>query len=377
MDNHSSSEPVLDKTRQAQARRYALTQRYLALVDYLLGGFLLVVLLTSGLSRHLIDFLTLPAVPGALIYFLCLTVAYAWITAPLDYYTGLVLPRRYGLSRQTAIGWLGDHLKAAGLGLLLGGVLVALAYWLLSVTPHWWWLWGWGMVMFISLVLSAIAPIVILPMFFRTKPLAEGEIKERLEKLAREARVKINGIYTIEFSAKNTTANAALMGAGATRRILLSDTIIGRYTPAEITVIIAHEMGHQRHRDMLRLFGFQAIVLLVSFSLSALFFQVLVDAFGFHGVSDTAALPLLVLVFGLLGLIMTPLTAFFTRRVESQADLFAIKLTGDADSFISAMAKLTDQNMAEGAPPRWVEILLDDHPSYRQRVSMAQKFKTT
>ncbi len=77
-----------------------------------------------------------------------------------------------------------------------------------------------------------------------------------------------------------------------------------------------------------------------------------------------------------MGLVMTPLTAFFTRRVESQADLFAINLTGDPDSFISAMAKLTDQNLAEGAPPLWVEVLLDDHPSYRKRVAMAQKFKT-
>jgi STE24 endopeptidase len=74
---------------------------------------------------------------------------------------------------------------------------------------------------------------------------------------------------------------------------------------------------------------------------------------------------------------MTPLTAFFTRTIEFQADLFAIKLTSDPDSFVSAMAKLTDQNLAEGEPPRWVETLLDDHPSYRQRVAMAQRFKTS
>jgi STE24 endopeptidase len=303
--------------------------------------------------------------------------AYALITAPLDYYTGLALPRCYGLSRQTTARWLGDHLKTAGLGLLLGAVMVSLTYGLLSFTPQWWWLCGWGVVMLISLVLSILAPVVILPMFFKTKPLAEGEIKERLEKLALEARVKIGGIYTVEFSAKNTTANAALMGAGATRRILLSDTILGKYTPSEIGVIIAHEMGHQRHHDMLRLFIFQGLVLLVSFYLSALFFQDFADGLGFTGVSDAAALPLLILVFGLVGLVVTPLTAFFTRTIEFQADLFAIKLTSDPGSFISAMVKLTDQNLAEGEPPRWVETLLDDHPSYRQRVAMAQRFKTS
>ncbi len=180
--------------------------------------------------------------------------AYALITAPLDYYSGLVLPRRYGLSRQTAVNWLGDHLKTGGLGLLLGSVLVSLSYWLLSITPQYWWLWGWSVVMLISLVLSILAPVVILPMFFKTKPLDGGEIKDRLEKPAQQAHVKIGGIYTVEFSAKSTTANAALMGAGATRRILLSDTLLDKYTPPEIAVIMAHEMGHQRHRDMLRLF---------------------------------------------------------------------------------------------------------------------------
>jgi STE24 endopeptidase len=230
--------------------------------------------------------------------------------------------------------------------------------------------------MLISLVLSILAPIVILPMFFKTKPLADGEIKERLEKLAQEAQVRVRGIYTVEFSSKNTTANAALMGAGATRRILLSDTLLDKYTPLEIAVIMAHEMGHQRHRDMLRLFVFQGLVMLASFFVTAIVFKALTEGLGFNGVSDVAALPLLILVFGLMGLVVTPLTAFFTRRVESQADLFALKLTRDTDSFVSAMSKLTDQNLAEGAPPRWVEIFLDDHPSYRQRVAMAQKFKT-
>jgi STE24 endopeptidase len=122
---------------------------------------------------------------------------------------------------------------------------------------------------------------------------------------------------------------------------------------------------------MLRLFIFQGLVLRVSFYLTALFSQVLTYGFGFTGVSDAAALPLLILVFGLMGLVMTPFTAFFTRTIEFQADIFAIKLASDPNFFISATAKLTDQNLTEGEPPRWVETLLDDHPSYRQRVVMA------
>ena len=152
------------------------------------------------------------------------------------------------------------------------------------------------------------------------------------------------------------------MGAGATRRILLSDTILDKYTPAEIALIIAHEMGHQRHRDMPRLFVFQGVVLLFFFFLSGLLFQWLVQIYGFRDVADAAALPLLVIVVAMTGLAVTPLTASFTRWIESQADRFALDLTGDPDSFISAMSKLTDQNLAEGSPSRWAEVMTSDHP---------------
>lgn len=336
---------------------------------------MLLVLLLSGFPRHLVELLALPAVAGAVIYFAGLMLAYALITAPLDYFSGYILPRRYGLSLQTPGNWLGDHLKTAGLGLVLGMVLVALAYWLLSFTPQYWWVWGWGLVMLISLVLSVLAPIVILPLFFKTTLLPEGELKTRLEQLATQARIKISGIYTVAFSAKNTTANAALMGAGATRRILLSDTLLDRYSAAEMGVIMAHEMGHQRHRDMLRLFVFQGLVMLLTFYLCGSLFQPLGDLMGFTAVSDIAGVPLLILLFGVMAAVTTPLTAFFTRRVESQADQYALDLTGDPQAFVSAMSKLTDQNLADGAPPRWVEILLDDHPSYRQRVAAARNYQ--
>jgi STE24 endopeptidase len=126
---------------------------------------------------------------------------------------------------------------------------------------------------------------------------------------------------------------------------------------------------------MLRLFLFQAVLIFASFYFSSLLFKGFVGGLGFHGIADPAALPLLVLVVGLVGMVLTPLTAMFTRFVEGQADNFALRVTGDPDSFISAMARLTDQNLAEGAPPRWVELFLEDHPSYRQRLAAAQKFR--
>jgi STE24 endopeptidase len=137
---------------------------------------------------------------------------------------------------------------------------------------------------------------------------------------------------------------------------------------------MGHEMGHQRNGDTLRLFVFQGLVLLGTFYLTSVLLKWGAVSLGYGGSSDVAALPLFLLIVGGLGLLTGPLLAFFTRRIESQADLYSLKLTDNPGAFISAMSKLTDQNLSEAEPPRWVEVLLDDHPSYRQRVDMARKY---
>ena len=373
-DGGTPPEAPVDADRQAKARRYSTIKRRLGLFELALSAALMSVLVFTSLSRYLSGFLDLPAVLSALCYFLLLMVAYSLITAPLSYYAGLVLPRRYGLSRQNFKDWLADGLKSGVLSLALGMVIVAAVYCLMSLSALWW-LWAWVITMLISVVLSGLAPLVILPLFYKTRPLAEGELRDKLLELAAKAGLDINGIYAVEFSAKTSTANAALMGMGRTRRILLSDTLIDSYTTEEILTVMGHEMGHQRHRDTLRLFVFQGLMLLLTFYLAAALMGALAPALGYGGITDTAALPLLILIIAALGFITAPLLAVFSRYIERQADLYTLKLTDMPDAFISAMSRLTDQNLAEAAPPRWVEVLMDDHPSYRQRVDMAQRFK--
>jgi STE24 endopeptidase len=363
-----------DGPRPAEARRYARQRRRLSAFELAFSTLLLFLLAFTGLSTRLTAYLSLAAVPEAVLYFFALMLAYSLITAPLSYYTGYVLPRRYCLSIQNFSGWLTDQLKGALLSLFLGAAFVAAIYWILGRSPGLWWLWFWLFALAASLVLSVVAPVLILPLFYKTVSLPPGELRTRLEGLAAKARLKVKGIYTVAFSTKTTTANAALMGLGSTRRIVLADTITGRYTPAEIAVVMGHEIGHQHNRDMARLFLFQGAILLASFYLTSLLLRLVEDSLGYASLDDPAALPLLLLVSGVLGLLTGPPLAAFTRVVESQADRYALDITGDPASFISSMSRLTDQNLAEASPPRWVEVLMDDHPSYRQRVAMARRF---
>jgi STE24 endopeptidase len=367
-------EPELSLERQQQAKEYAYTSRYLMFIELVLTGSLLLILIFGGLSARLTEFLSLPVVPAAVIYFLILIAAYGVILSPLIYYRGFVLPRRYRLSHQSLVGWLSDLLKAGILALALGAAVVAAGYWFITILPQLWWLLAWGFAMLVSLVLSILAPVVVVPFFYNMKPLADSELKERLEHLARRAGIKVGGIYNIEFSSKSTMANAAMMGVGRTRRIVLSDTLISQYSVPEIEVIMAHEMGHNRHRDVLRLFVFQSAILLVTFYASGMIFRAVIEPLGFSALSDVSALPLLILIFGLVSLPFSIITTGYGRRVEAEADSYALELTDDPNSFISAIAKVTDQNLAEAEPNRWVELLLYDHPSYRSRLEHAKKY---
>ncbi len=373
--NHMA-EPALDPERQEKAKKYAKARRCLSYAELVFAGGLLGLLIFGGLSQRLAGSLALPPVPAASLYFLFLMVAYGVLLAPLSYYRGLVLPRRYGLSLQKLTGWLSDTIKAGALVVALGAGIIAAVYWFLSSLPQIWWLLSWGLVVLVSLMLTMLVPVLIVPIFFRMEPLADKELKKRLERLSQQAKVEVGGIYTVEFSNKATTANAALMGVGKTKRIVLSDTLLSWYSPMEIEVIMAHELGHQRHRDIFRLFVVQSALLLIGFYITNLILKAAIAPPGFSSISDVAALPLLMLIFGVVSLLLAPLTNSFSRQLEAAADGYALSLTDDPGSFISSMTKLTDQNLAEAQPSRWVELLLWDHPSYHRRVEHAKYYLT-
>ena len=137
---------------------------------------------------------------------------------------------------------------------------------------------------------------------------------------------------------------------------------------------MAHEMAHNRHRDILRLSVFYSAIMLLNLYAASLILDAVIEPLGFSGLLDVSALPLLVLVFTVFNLILSPITTGYGRRLETEADGYALELTSDPASFISAIARLTDQNLAEAEPNRWVELLLHDHPSYRSRLAHARRF---
>jgi Zn-dependent protease with chaperone function len=372
----------LDPARQAEARRYARQRRRLSLVNLAISAVLIGVLLLSGLNFWLRDALV-PVAGGwepvagwqpllVALYFLALALAVTIIDLPLSYYSGYVLPHRYGLSTQSRAGWTWDLIKGLALSLAFELVAVVFVYWLLTVSPDWWWLWIGVAALFVSVILANLGPVLLLPLFYKLRPLPDGEVRAKTLALAAQARTRVRGVYSMNMSAKTTAANAAVMGLGNTRRIVIGDTLLDRYTPDEIEVVVAHELGHQVHWDIPKLIVVQSVVTLGGFYLASLTLAAVVaNVPGYHGLSDPATMPLLAAVLGVFGLLILPLNNGFSRLVESQADGYALDLTGKVDAFKSAMTRMANQNLAELTPPAWVEFFLYDHPSTGRRLAFA------
>ncbi len=375
---------TLDVERQGEARRYARQRQTLSLVSLGLTAALVSIFLFTGLNFWLRDALAFvpawspawgwqPLRVGA--YTLALLLFSAVLGLPLDYYSGHTLPRRYGLSTQTPAGWALDELKGTALSLVFEVVAVVAIYALLAASPGLWWLWaGLGMLVF-TVLLANLAPILLLPLFYKLTPLPEGEVKRRALALAERARTRVRGIYTMKMSEKTTAANAMVTGLGNTRRIVIGDTLLDHYTPDEIEVVVAHELGHQVHRDIPKLIVMQTVTMLGGLYVASLALNAILRAVPqYHGLADPATLPLLGVALGIFSLVTMPLVNGVSRWIEAQADVYALESTGKTSAFISAMTRLANQNLSELEPAPWVEFLLYNHPSIGRRLAMGREY---
>jgi STE24 endopeptidase len=365
---------VPDQTRQQRAREYGRLLRRGSFLELGIGLVLLLVLIFTPASTTLASLLAFPSPWSAAIYLLILAVGYGVIAAPSSYHYDFVLPHRYGLSKQALASWLRDKVKASGLELLLGLCLVIIIYWLVGHLPALWWLAAAGIMFLVSLILTWLTPTFLIPLFFKLKPLEEGELKEKLVNLARRAGVDIEECLTMDLSSKATTANAMLSGWGKSRRIIFSDTLLQGYSWDETEVTLAHELGHRLHHDIPKLIGIQAATFLLAFYLANLALRPGVALFSLHGISDIAGLPWLILVLAVLIFVLQPGLNWYNRRVEMAADETALALSNNPQAFITLMTKLTDQNLTEAEPGRWAKLLFYDHPTYNERVKLAHNF---
>jgi len=182
-------------------------------------------------------------------------------------------------------------------------------------------------------------------------------------------------VCRIDFSRKTVKANAAVVGLGRTRKVILADTLTDKFTPAEVDAVVAHEFGHCRYRHTWQLLALSGVITLAGFFILSLIAKNMVALMGASGLSDLRLLPALVFLVMLFGLALLPAQNLFSRVLERQADRFAIALTGDPESFISVMQRLAEVNLAEANPSLLKKIFLYTHPPVSERIRMAENIR--
>ena len=375
---------TLDPERQKKAKEYARISRRLWLVNTSVSVIYTLAWLLFGWSIALRNWLaghgSLLMNPSILVpvFVLIFGGIYFVLDIPMSYYSGFVLPHRYDQSTQTLKDWITDQVKGMLIGGPIGLVLLELLYFALRATGGLWWLWAVGGLLVFNVLLSNLAPVLIMPIFNKFVPLGEEhqDLAERLLKLAERAHTKVKGVYKFDMSRRTKSANAALTGIGNTRRIVLGDTLINEFTPDEIETVLAHELGHQVHRDILLLITFGTISTLVGFYLASLAMNWAVVFFGFTGVSDVAAFPALGLILGIYGFLTSPLDNAVSRWRERLADEYALQTTGKKEAFASAFIRLANQNLGEVDPEKWVVLMFYSHPPLAERIAMAKNWES-
>jgi STE24 endopeptidase len=296
------------------------------------------------------------------------------VTFPLSWVRGWWLPRRYGLLHQPLGAWLADRLKATALAGIFALVTLEVIYLLMAATPLWW-LVAAGVLVALEVVIAFVFPVWLMPRFYRLVPLADEELRRRALALASRAGVPVIGVWVADQSRKSRTANAALAGLGRTRRIILFDTLL-QFHGDEIEAVLAHELGHHVHRDVWRGLGAQAALTVLALGIADHLMSLGVTLGSLAGPTDPAGLPWLALVLLGVGLVTTPLAHGFSRRLERQADDFALRLVGRVDSFVGAMERLATLNLAERRPHRLKEWLFYSHPSIDRRIERARRSRS-
>jgi len=371
--------PNPQPTDSPEARRYNRLQRWLGLADAGIGFALLVVLLITGWTGKLRDWSYLGAhqnyVLAVFLYVLMFSVIAKLLGAPFDF-IGFRVEHQYNLSNQKLRSWLWDECKGWLVNLVLAAMMVEIVYGIIRIAPQRWWLIAWAVFVGLFLLMAQLAPVVLLPIFYKFQPLANEGLRERLTKLGERAGTRVRGVYEWKLSEKSKKANAALTGMGSTRRIILSDTLLEHYSDDEIEAVLAHELGHHVRRHILKsifmqvgitFFGFWLVNQVLRFVIARGWFPVLTSR-----LYDFANLPLIVLVVTMLSFLLMPAVNAVSRRHEREADRYAWENISAIAPFVTSMQKLADQNLAEREPSKFVELVFHSHPSIGKRIAAAE-----
>ena len=297
-----------------------------------------------------------------------------WLSGlPLAYVRGHVVGHAWNLSTQDALGWFTDQLRGLGIGTAISLVAALAFFGVVRGQPRAWWLIGWATFTGLTALLTFLWPVAIAPLFNRFTPLEQGPLRERVVDLAADAGVRLDDVLVADASRRSTLENAYVAGLGATKRMVLYDTLIEAGDEDQTAFVVAHELGHEVESHVPKGVALSSLGLLVGFG--GLFLLSRSEGVwrwaGAEGAGDVAALPLLILYTVVAGLLLLPFQNAVSRSFERRADRIALDLTDDPDTAVRSFRRLAYANLSDLDPSPVVVTLLYTHPPVQDRIRAA------
>jgi STE24 endopeptidase len=363
---------------QAEARRYGRISLILSLADMALD-LVYLGLMAFVIARPLDTWLAgFPALAGTHSYLRLIAMVvivvglHVLVSAPLSFFSGYVVEHRFGLSNQSLGRWFEQWVKRNLLALVFGLLIYGGLFAIIWNTGRLWWVIAAVAFFLFSIILGQLVPVLILPLFQKVEKLDRPDLEERMHHLAEGTGLTIEGVYRLGMSEDTKKANAMLAGLGATRRVLMGDTLLTSFSPDEIDVIFAHEIGHHVHRHIHKMIFTGA-----AFSFAGLWIvdRVLCAWADVETAAEvgSAALPVVMFTLAVFMLLLEPLQNAISRHYERQCDRYALARTSDPQAYRSAFLKLARLNKADMHPHPVEVFLFDSHPPIAERLALAEE----
>lgn len=337
---------ILNESDFEIAKNYALTMQIYSIIEAIFTGIIFIFWANLGLNL-LLDLVGVANLKDSALFGAIFVVAFLAINSifslPLDAYKSLVIDKAFGFSKMSAPLFALDSLKSLIMTLIFGFAIAFALVWLIENIALWW-IWGFVLMLFIALIANIIYPLIIAPIFNKFTPLNDEALKSRIEAIMQRVGFKANGIFVMDASKRDGRLNAYFGGFGKAKRVVLFDTLLSKVSQDELLAILGHELGHFKHKDLLKNIAIMSVVLFALFFIAGNLPQWFFESFE-CGKNGALTLCVLILIANLISFYFMPIINFFSRKAEYKADEFGANLTNKAH-LRNALMKLVSENKA-------------------------------
>lgn len=369
----------VDEALLKRMQEYETDKTKFSFVSSIFGNVVTIAFIFGGLLNiynSWVASLDLSFIISGWLFFLLLFYAGEFISMPFSLYSTFRIENKYGFNTMTVKLWISDFIKSLIISTIMMSLVIFAGFWLIQWSPDYWWFWVWSFLFIFSIFIMYVSPYVIEPLFNKFTPIEDESLKERIAGIAEKAGIHAGKILRIDASKRSKHTNAYFTGIGRVKRIVLYDTLLESMSHNEILSVLAHEIGHWKKRHLLKTLVAFEIFSLIALYIAHRLIQTDLLLILFNIDTDTIFAKLILLAFlgGIISIILQPIANFFSRRRERQADMASYELTNDAEGMISALVKLSKENLSNLYPHPLYVFLYYSHPPILERIRTIKSF---